>query len=286
MRRIIATGPARSRGRGHAGLIRALAFAAALLAVAAPVCALAAELRLATTHTLNDSGLLDAVLPAFTRDTGIRVRPLVAGTGQALKMAERGDADLVWSHSPSDEERFVAAGFGTRRTVVMTNAFVLLGPRGDPAKIAGERDIAAALRKIAAASARFVSRADDSGTHRKEMALWQAAGLKPAGAWYVAAGVGMGATLRIADERGAYVLSDEATYAVLRRRLDLAVISAGDPRLANVYAVTPVDRGRVPGVDSVAADAFVRWVSAGNGRALIAAYKVEGVPVFHVPTNR
>jgi len=283
MRRIIATGLAPT-GRSRAAAV--LALTAALLAVAAPMRALAAELRLATTHTLNDSGLLDAVLPAFTRDTGIRVRPLVAGTGLALKMAERGDADLVWSHSPSDEERFVAAGFGTRRTVVMTNAFVLLGPRGDPAKIAGERDIAAALRKIAAASARFVSRADDSGTHRKEMALWQAAGLKPAGAWYVAAGVGMGATLRIADERGAYVLSDEATYAVLRRRLDLAVISAGDPRLANVYAVTPVDRGRVPGVDSAAADVFVRWVSAGNGRALIAAYKVEGVSVFHVPTNR
>ena len=250
-----------------------------------PAGARAADLRLATTHTLNDSGLLDAVLPAFTRDTGIRVRPLVAGTGQALKMAERGDADLVWTHSPVDEERFVAAGFGTRRTVVMTNAFVLLGPREDPAKIAGERDVVAAMRTIAAAKARFVSRADESGTHRKEMALWTSAGVNPGGTWYIAAGVGMGATLRVADERAAYVLSDEATFAALKRKVDLAIVSAGDPRLSNVYAVLPVNGARIRGVDTPDAEAFVRWLTSGNGRAVIAGYRIGGEAVFRLPVH-
>ena len=252
-----------------------------LASVTAPA-AVAAELRLATTYTLNDSGLLDALLPAFQRESGIRVKTIVAGSGQALRLAERGDADLVWSHSPEDEERFVAAGFGRERTVVMTNAFVLLGPRDDPARVAGERDVAAALRRIASAHARFVSRADESGTHRKEIALWQSAGIRPEGAWYIAAGVGMGQTLTIADERGAYALADEATYAARKRQLDLVVISAGDSRLANIYAVIPVNPRKVSGVDVAVADAFARWVTTGNGRALIAGYKIRGEPVFHV----
>jgi tungstate transport system substrate-binding protein len=283
MRPIIARGLARFLRRWAAAPFGVLAITAVFLT--APAVVSAAELRLATTHTLNDSGLLDAVLPAFTRETGLKVLPLVAGTGQALRMAERGDADLVWSHSPGDEERFVASGFGTRRTVVMTNAFILLGPRDDPVKIAGERDVVAALAKIAAAKARFVSRADESGTHRKEMALWQLAGIKPAGTWYLAAGVGMGATLRIADERAAYVLADEATFASLKAGLDLTVVSAGDPRLVNVYAVTPVNPVKVPGVDAAVADMFVRWVTTGNGRTLIGAYKVAGQAVFRVPAN-
>jgi len=243
----------------------------------------ATELRIATTHTLDDSGLLDALLPAFTRDTGIRVKPIVAGTGQALRIAERGDADLVWSHSPADEERFVAAGYGHGRTVVMTNAFVLVGPPADPAGIAGERDAAVAFGRIATAKARFVSRADESGTHRKEMTIWQAAGIRPAGAWYIAAGVGMGATLRLADERSAYALTDEATYAALRRSLDLIVLSAGDPRLVNTYAVIRVDPKRSPRIDAVAAETFVRWITSGNGRALVAGYRVGGEAVFRVP---
>jgi len=283
MRAIIATGHA------HPFPVRAtvavLAFAAAVLLPVVPAGARAADLRLATTHTLSDSGLLDAVLPAFTRDTGIRIRPLVAGTGQALKMAERGDADLVWSHSPVDEEKFVAAGFGARRTVVMTNAFVLLGPREDPVKIAGEGDVVVAMRRIAAAKARFVSRADESGTHRKEMALWRSAGVKPEGAWYIAAGVGMGATLRIADERAAYVLADEATFAALKRNFDLAILSAGDPRLLNVYAVIPVNPAKVPGVDAPVAEAFIRWLTSGNGRAVIAGYRVGGEAVFRLPAH-
>ena len=282
MRSIIATGHAHPL-RVRVAIV--VAFAAAALLSVVPAGARAADLRLATTHTLNDSGLLDAVLPAFTRDTGIRVRPLVAGTGQALKMAERGDADLVWTHSPVDEERFVAAGFGTRRTVVMTNAFVLLGPREDPAKIAGERDVVAAMRTIAAAKARFVSRADESGTHRKEMALWTSAGVNPGGTWYIAAGVGMGATLRVADERAAYVLSDEATFAALKRKVDLAIVSAGDPRLSNVYAVLPVNGARIRGVDTPDAEAFVRWLTSGNGRAVIAGYRIGGEAVFRLPVH-
>ncbi len=253
-----------------------------LLLTALPIVALAAELRLATTHTLNDSGLLAVVLPAFTRDSGIPVRSLIAGTGQALQMAERGDADIVWSHSPVDEDRMVAAGFGTRRHVVMRNAFVLLGPPADPARIRGESDIAAAFSRIAATRARFVSRGDASGTYRKEMAVWRDAGVNPSGTWYIAAGVGMAATLRIADERSAYVLSDEATYAAQKRRLELGVVSRGDPRLANVYAVVPVDPARVPGVDAAAAESFVRWLTTGAGPALIAGYRIEGEAVFRV----
>jgi len=282
MRPIIATGVAKPFRCRLAAILVACVGTGLALASVAPVTALAAELRLATTHTLEDSGLLATVLPAFTRDTGIRVRPLIAGSGQALKMAERGDADIVWSHSPVDEERFVAAGFGTRRTVVMTNAFVMLGPRADPAKIGGERDIVAAFNKVAATRARFVSRADASGTYRKEMALWREAGVRPGGGWYIAAGVGMAATLRIADERAAYVLSDEATYAAQKRRVDLVVVSGGDPRLANIYALVPVDPARVAGVDTAAAEAFVRWVTSGAGRALIAGYRIGGEAVFRV----
>lgn len=285
MRAIIATALLQrltSFGR-YAGLTAAVV--GLLLAPVSAAPAATIELRLATTYTLNDSGLLDALLPAFQRESGIRVKPIVAGTGQALRMAERGDADLVWSHSPEDEERFVAAGYGKGRVVVMTNAFVLLGPRDDPARVAGERDVVAALRRIALAHARFVSRADESGTHRKEMALWQAAAIKPEGAWYIAAGVGMGQTLRIADERSAYVLADEATYAARKRQLDLMPVSAGDPRLANVYAVVPVNPRKVPGVNTAAADAFVRWVTTGQGRALIAGYRVGGETVFRVAAN-
>jgi tungstate transport system substrate-binding protein len=281
MRLIIARGVATPGRRWASACLRAMAVVVGLGMAATG--AAGAELRLATTHTINDSGLLDAVLPAFTRDTGIRVRPIVAGTGQALRLAERGDADLVWSHSPDDEARFIAAGFGVRRTIVMTNAFVLVGPSGDPAGIRGERDVVAALRRIAASKARFVSRADESGTHRKEVALWQAACMAPGGDWYVAAGVGMGATLRIADERAAYALCDEATFAALKSRLELRIASAGDPRLANIYAVVPVDATRVTGVDAAAADAFVRWVTTGRGRTLIAGYRVGGEAVFRVP---
>jgi tungstate transport system substrate-binding protein len=167
----------------------------------------------------------------------------------------------------------------------MTNAFVLLGPRNDPAKIAGERDVTVALRTIAQAKARFVSRADESGTHRKEMALWTAAGVKPEGAWYIAAGVGMGATMRIADERAAYVLADEATFAALKRKLDLAIVSAGDPRLLNVYAAIPLNPAKVPGVDAQVAEVFIRWLTTGNGRAVITGYKVGGEAVFRLPSH-
>jgi len=252
------------------------------LTFAWPAISTAAELRLATTYTLNDSGLLDALLPAFQRESGIRVKPIIAGTGQALRLAERGDADVVWSHSQTDEERFVSAGFGTERVVVMSNTFVLLGPRDDPAHIAGEGDAVAALRRIASAHARFVSRADESGTHKKEMALWQAAGIKPQGTWYIAAGVGMGQTLTIADERSAYVLADEATYAARKRQLDLIVVSSGDPRLVNIYAIIAVNPRKVAGINTETAGAFVRWVTAGNGRALIAGYRIRGEPVFRV----
>ena len=240
----------------------------------------AQELRLATTHTLEDSGLLRVLIPEFERAHRISVRVVIAGTGQVLKIAEKSDADVVLSHSRADEEKFVAAGFGLARRDVMYNDFVIVGPQADPAQIRGITDAVAAFRKIAAARPKFVSRGDDSGTHKKEQALWQAAGLVPQWDGYVSAGVGMGRVLLMAGEFRAYTLADRATYAALRAKSGLEILVQGDPRLLNEYAVIVVNPGRHPHVNHKAASAFADWITSDAGRKPIAGFKVNGGQVF------
>jgi tungstate transport system substrate-binding protein len=255
--------------------------AALILCMLNATAAMAAEpLRLATTHTLEDSGLLKVLVPAFERSSGSKVRVIIAGTGQVLKLAQLGEADVVVSHSRADEEKFVAAGHGIARRDVMYNDFVIAGMPTDPAHVRGLRDAAEALRRIAAGRAKFVSRGDDSGTHKKELALWQAAGTKPAWGGYVSAGLGMGRVLLMAGELQAYTLVDRATYVALHGKSGLEILVAGDPRLLNEYAVIVVSRARHPKTNVEAAQSFARWIEGSAGREIISGFRVAGAQVF------
>src|SRR5690606_18603595 len=216
------------------------------------------------------SGLVAELRRAFERaHPGRRVRALTGGTGQVLELGRRGDVDVILSHDPAAESAFVAAGSGAERRPLMYNDFLIAGPPADPAGIHGLADAAAALRRIAAARAPFISRADDSGTHRKERQLWAAAGLEPGRdePWYSEAGLGMGDALRVASERRAYILTDRATYLVMAQGLELELLVEGDPRLANVYGIILVS-----GRDTPAARAFVAWITSDEGRAVIASF--------------
>jgi tungstate transport system substrate-binding protein len=240
----------------------------------------AAELRLGATHTLEDSGILAVLIPAFERASGVKVRPLVAGTGQVMKYAENGDVDVVFTHSRADEEKLIARGIGRSRADVMYNDFVIAGPASDPARIRGGRDAAAALKRIRDAGAKFVSRGDDSGTHKKELQLWDAAGgLKP---WpgYLPAGQGAGRTLMMAHELDAYDLVDRATHRQLARRHPLAILVEGDPRLLNEYGVTTLKPAVSRPVNERDAERFAAWIVSEPARKLVAGYRIEGEQVF------
>jgi tungstate transport system substrate-binding protein len=262
-----------------------LALALALVALAA--CGEKANpperLRLATTTSTENSGLLGHLLPVFQEATGIEVQVLSMGTGKALATGERGDCDVVLVHAPDAEEEFVAEGFGERRHPVMWNDFVVLGPAADAAGLKGESDVVAAFRKIAETGAAFTSRGDDSGTHQKELEIWKEAGLDPeqAAAGYVETGQGMGATLTQASERAAYVLADRATWLSYQGRLALQVLVEGDTRLRNPYAVIVVSRTRHPHVNHAGADRFVAWLTGPEGQRLIGEFKVGGEVLFH-----
>ena len=259
-------------------MIRALL----LLAVLA-LPARAETITLLSTTSTQNAGLLDAILPLFEEGTGYEVRVVAVGTGQAIRMAERGDGDLLLVHARDAEEAFVAAGFGTERRDVMYNDFVLVGPAADPAGIAGTEDAVRALARIAAAEAPFVSRGDDSGTHRAERRLWEAAGIDPepaSGDWYLEVGQGMGATLNIAAARGAYALTDRATWAAFGNKGDLGIVTAGDPALFNQYGAIPVSPERHPHVEAEGAAALLDWLTGPEGQAAIAAFEIDGAPVF------
>jgi len=256
--------------------------ALALLAFAGAVHAQGKAIVVASTTSTEQSGLFAHLLPRFRQATGIEVRVVALGTGQALDVARRGDADVVFVHDPQAEARFVAEGFGLPRRGVMANDFVLVGPKADPAGARG-RDVAAALAKVAAARAVFVSRGDKSGTHAAERRYWQAAGIdlgvrKPAG--YRECGCGMGPALNIAASIGAYVLADRGTWLNFRNRGDLAILVEGDQRLVNQYSVIVVDPARHPHVKKDLAQAFADWLVSPAGQAAIAAYRVGGEPVF------
>jgi len=192
------------------------------------------SIQLATTTSLDNSGLLKALLPAFEQRHGVAVHVIATGTGKALKLGENGDVDVLLVHAPPAERAFIDNGCGIGRTTFMKNDFVIIGPKDDPAGISGETDAVKALTKISAAATTFVSRGDDSGTHKKEKTLWEAAGLTPAGPWYLETGQGMGATLKIADEKKACTLTDRGTFLAFEDKIELVVRSAGDPRLENL----------------------------------------------------
>lgn len=228
-----------------------------------------APLILASTTSTEDSGLFDVLLPAFERtEPRYRIRLVAVGSGQALRLGERADADVLLVHSPAAETGFMARGYGEERRPVMYNDFVIVGPAGDPARIRGLAAVPA-FRAIARSGAPFASRGDDSGTHRKELALWQAAGSSPVGApWYIDVGQGMGETLGVAAERRAYVLSDRSTFLFMKQRGDLEILAEGDSTLFNPYSVIVVRRAR----NLAGARAFARWITSPAGQQVIGAY--------------
>jgi len=235
-----------------------------------------------TTSTQN-SGLFDHILPLFTKKTGIEVRVVAVGTGQALKNAENGDGDVVLVHSKPDEEKFVADGFGVKRYDVMYNDFVIIGPASDPAKIGGLKDAVQAFKQIAETESPFASRADDSGTHKAELKVWQDAGLDPkaaSGTWYLETGSGMGATISLAVGKGAYALTDRGTWLSYANKDDFKVLVEGDPKLFNQYGVILVDPAKHPNVKAKQGQAFIDWLTGPEGQAAIASYKIDGQQLF------
>ncbi len=238
------------------------------------------RLRLATTTSTDNSGLLAVVNPVFTGKTGIPVDVIAVGTGKALRLGQNCDVDVVLVHAPAAEKAYVEAGYGINRLAVMHNDFVILGPANDPAGVRQARNAADALRRIARARAGFVSRDDDSGTHKKEMRLWKNAAIEPEGKWYNAVGQGMGAALQFADNKQAYVLSDRGTWLAMRDKLDLAVVFEGDPALHNPYHVMAVSPVRCPSVDYDAAMRYAAFLTGPVGQELIGGFKVDGQPLF------
>ncbi|UBU08634.1 substrate-binding domain-containing protein [Nonomuraea gerenzanensis] len=239
------------------------------------------SLILATTTSTQDSGLLDELLPAFTRDSGWQVKTLAVGSGQAIELGRRGEADVLLVHSPAAEEEFVAEGGAGSRRLVMHNDFVLLGPPDDPAGIRGRKS-PEAMKRIADARAVFVSRGDESGTHAKEKTLWTKAAVTPGGSWYQSTGQGMGETLRVTSEKAGYTLSDRATYLTQRDTLELKVLSEGDPGLLNVYHVIEMTKKAGDRVRPDGAKAFADWIVAPAAQQLIGAFGTAkfGQPLF------
>ena len=243
----------------------------------------AAELNLAATHTLEDSGLLKTLIPAFEAASGVKVRLVIGGTGQVIKLAANGDVDAVMSHVKAEEDKLVSSGAGLKRYAIAYNDFFIAGPTQDPARIRGMQNAAEAMRKIHDAKARFVSRGDESGTHVKERELWRAAGLEPRWAGYLSAGAGMGSVLMMAGEMQAYTLCDRATFAALRTRTGLEILAAGDPRLYNEYGVVAANPARFPGINAGAAAKFVSWLTSSDAQRLITGFRIGGQQVYFLP---
>ena len=253
--------------------------AAALAIVLSPSSHALDFITVASTTSTEQSGLFKYLLPEFRKATGIEARVVAVGTGQALDMARRGDADVVFVHDQAAEEQFVEQGFGVQRFPVMYNDFILVGPKADPAGAHGN-DVVAALKKIAAARAPFASRADKSGTHAAELRYWKAAGIEPKGAWYRETGSGMGPTLNTASGMDAYALTDRGTWLSFRNRGGLVVLVEGDARLFNQYGVMLVNPARHRHVKRDPGQKFVDFVISPAGQAAIAAYRIDGEPVF------
>ena len=239
------------------------------------------HLRLSTTTSTEQSGLLPIILAPFEQRFHLKVDVIAVGSGKALKLAENGDADVVLSHAPELEAAFMQAGFGVNRRDVMYNDFIIVGPPDDPAHLRGTTSAVDAFKKIAAAQPLFISRGDESGTHQKEKDLWKAAGITPSGAWYVSAGQGMGPVLLMANERQAYTLADRGTYLTYKKRDELAIVSQGDPVLFNPYTIMAVNPARIPTVRYLEAMQLIAWLTSPEGQRLIGGYQQEGEVLFH-----
>ena len=242
----------------------------------------------ASTTSTEQSGLFDFILPRFTAKTGIHVNVVAVGTGQALDIGRRGDADVVFVHDKPAEEKFMAEGFGVKRFDVMYNDFVVIGSKNDPAHIANEKNVLEAFRKIATAKAPFISRGDRSGTNAAELRYWADAGINPAaetGGWYREIGQGMGAALNMASIESAYVLSDRGTWLSFKNRGDLAILLEGDKRLFNQYGVMLVNPAKHAGVKVAEGQAFIDWLISADGQKTIADYKIGGEQLFFPDAN-
>jgi len=269
-------------------VIRRLLLSVALLA-ALPVLAQEKFIVVASTTSTEQSGLFGHILPAFQKKTGIQVRVVALGTGQALDLARRGDADVVFVHARSVEEKFLSEGYGVKRFPVMYNDFVLIGPKSDPASVAGGKDILEALKRIEATRAAFVSRGDKSGTHIAEIALWKAANVdieKEKGPWYRDTGQGMGPALNTAAAMSGYILADRGTWISFKNRGELAIAVEGDKRLFNEYGVMLVNPAKHPNVKKDLGQVFVDWVISPEGQRAIAGYKIGGEQLFFPNAGR
>lgn len=242
---------------------------------------LSEHITMATTTSVENSGLLDIILPPFERGFAIKVKVLPVGTGQALKLGENGEVDLVLVHAPESENKFIAQGYGVNRRLIMSNQFILLGPKNDPALIRRAASARQALRRIALKKSPFVSRGDESGTHKKEQALWQQANVKPGGDWYLSAGRGMGATLIMASEKSAYTLSDSGTYLNFKEKISSAELFSRGKELENRYSVIAINPARHKHVNYFGAMALIGWLTSVPGQEIIKGYKKQGIALFH-----
>ena len=268
----------------HRRVLLPLSMALVCIAVCT-LSAIAADrfITVASTTSTENSGLFHYLLPLFQQETGIEVRVVAVGTGQAIELAQRGDADVLFVHHKPSEEKFVAEGFGVARFDVMYNDFVMVGPRADPAGVKGLTDVTAALARVAAKHAIFVSRGDDSGTHKLELSLWKTAGVNVAaasGTWYREAGAGMGATLNTASGLDAYSLTDRGTWISFKNRGNLLILVEGDSRLFNQYGVMLVNSKKHPHVKAMDGQTFIDWLLSDKGQQAIAAFRVEGEQAF------
>ena len=259
-------------------MTKTLLLSSAVFALA--TAASADTIRMSVTTSFANSGLAEVLLPEIEKDIGLNVELLVVGTGQALKLGETGDVDAVLVHSRSAEEAFIAAGFGTHRREIMYNDFVFIGPSSDPAGVIGDTSAVEALQDIASAESTFVSRGDDSGTHKMELGLWKAAGITPEGSWYKAVGQGMGAALNTAAGMEAYILADRASWLNFGNKGDLTTVFEGDPVLFNQYAFIPVNPALHPHVKSEAVDSLEAGLTGYRAKALIEGYAIDGQQLF------
>ncbi len=260
---------------------KAIGTALALWLVAVLLPAESGRLRLATTTSTENSGLLAELIPPFEDRTGLKVDVIAVGTGQALKLGETGDVDLVLVHARASEDAFVAAGHGVDRRDVMHNDFIILGPSRDPAGVRDMGNAAEALKAIANRRVSFISRGDDSGTHKKEKALWKQAGLSPKGRWYRDVGQGMGAVITMSDDMQAYTLADRGTYLSMKSKIALEVLVEGDPKLFNPYGIIAVNPAKHPHVNYNGAMRFIAWITSPEGQNIIGAVQREGQVLFY-----
>jgi tungstate transport system substrate-binding protein len=243
-------------------------------------------IKMATTTSVQDSGLLPVLLPIFEKESGYKVHVIAVGSGKALKHGENGDVDVVFTHDPDAEEKFINNGFGINRREVMHNYFVIVGPQEDPASVRGEKDAAEAFGKIASSAAPFVSRGDESGTHAKEKLLWSAAGITPSGKWYVSTGQGMGTVLTIADEMRGYALTDKATYLAMRDKISLVILCEQSEKLLNRYSIMAVNPEKHPHVNFTGTTKLIEWFTSREAQNAIANFKKNGETLFFPRENQ